>query len=107
EHPAGEDLLDRAVEDVADHARVDVRTELAGLLTARDDSLEPRKRLLDLVDAPLQVRAPRHLAHEHADEIGVAPPRAQEDLRDPGKPLARALVRLLDGAHRLEHVPAR
>src|SRR5262249_38446643 len=41
EHPSGQDLLQCAVEHIADHAGVDVGAELAVLLTARDDPLEP------------------------------------------------------------------
>ena len=65
------------------------------------------KRRVDLDDALLQMRAARHFAHEHAHEVGIAPPRTQEDLRNAGQPVARALVGLLDGAHRIEHVPPR
>src|SRR6476469_9979627 len=107
EHPARQDLFERTVEDVAGHARVEVGTELSLLLPPHDDPLEPGKRRVDLDDALLQMRAARHFAHEHPHEVGIAPPRTQEDLRNAGQPVACALVRLLDGAHCIEHVPPR
>src|SRR5947199_4612887 len=102
EHPTGQDLLERAVEDVADHARVDVGTKLSLLLTAADDPLEPGEGGVDLVDLLLEVRAAGHLAHEHAHEIGIAPPCAQQELRDAGEAVTGALVGLLDRANRIE-----
>src|SRR6476620_10210375 len=100
EHPAGEDLLDCPVEDVAGHARIEVRTEFTIRLTAGDDPLEPG-------DALLQVRAACHLAHEHADEVRVAAPRAQQELGDSGETVSCALVGLLDRAHCVEDVAPR
>src|SRR6476619_820067 len=105
EHPAGQDLLERAVEDVARHTRVEVGAELALMLSVRDDPLETCEGRVDLFDAFLQMRAAGHFTHEHTHEIGIAPPRSQQDLRDDGEPVPCALVGLLDGAHRIEHVP--
>ena len=36
------------------------------------------------------------LAHHHRDEIGVVPPRPQQDLDDPAELLVRGAVRRLD-----------
>src|SRR5882762_7041966 len=76
EHPAGEDLFERSVEDIAGHARIEVGAKLALLLSAGDDPFDPRECSLDLADALLQMRASRHLADEHTHEVGIAPPRA-------------------------------
>ena len=69
EHPAREDLLDRAVDDPAREPRVEVAAELARGLASRDDPLERGEHLADLVHALLDSRAARHLAHEHAHEV--------------------------------------
>ena len=42
------------------------------------------------------MRAAGHLAHHHADEVGIVPPRAQQDLGDPAQLLVGRLVGLLD-----------
>jgi len=73
-------------------------------LSAHDDPLDPVERRLDLLDALLEVGAARHLAHEHAHEVGIAPPRTQQDLCDASQAVACALVGLLDGANSIEHV---
>src|SRR5204863_5419552 len=96
QHPAGEDLLERSVEDEADEARVDIGTELTILLAARDDPLDRIERFVDLRHALLQIGAANDLADDDADEIRISPPRTQEDLRDAGKTIACRLVRLLD-----------
>src|SRR3954462_12325385 len=100
EHPAGQDLLQRTVEHIADHAGLEVGAKFTVLLSAGDDPFQRSERLVDLDDAALQVRAARDLAHEHAHEIGIPAPRAQQDLRHAGESFARALVRLFDGADR-------
>jgi hypothetical protein len=48
------------------------------------------------------VRAPRHLEHEHAHEVGVAPPGAKQDLRHLAQLLARRVAGLLDALDRLD-----
>ena len=92
------------------------RAELAGGLAARDDPLERGEDLADLVHALLHAGATRDLAHEHANEVGLAPPRSQEDGRHLAELLRRRNVCLLDVANgrqqlgprlaedRLEHV---
>ena len=56
----------------------------------------------------LQMRAAGHLAHEHAHEVGIAPPRAQQDLRDAGQPVACASRPVSSTrAHGVEHVAPR
>ena len=50
----------------------------------------------------LHLGAPRDLAHEHADEVRVMPPRAQDDRGDLAQLLARRAARLLDAADRLQ-----
>ncbi len=58
----------------------------------------------DLVDLPLQVRAPRDLAHHHPDEVGAIAPRAQQRLRDRAELLQGRLGRCLDPRERLEQL---
>src|SRR5215210_2639043 len=48
--PAGEDLLERAVQDPRREACVDLGAELTPFLTARDDPFQGGERVLDLVD---------------------------------------------------------
>src|SRR5205823_7494428 len=81
EHPAGQDRLEGAVEDEARQPRVELAPELAGGLPALDD---PRDRVEDLaegVEPPLELGAAADLAHEHADQVGIAAPRAEHDRR--------------------------
>ncbi len=42
------------------------------------------------------MRAAGHLADHHADEVGIVPPGAQQDLGDPAQLLVGGLVGLLD-----------
>src|SRR5439155_18550925 len=58
QHPARQDLLERAVEHEAREARVDVAAKLTLLLPANDDSLDRRERLVHLADPSLQIRSP-------------------------------------------------
>ena len=77
-HPAGQDLLERAVEDRGRDLRVDVAAKLTGLLAVDDDLLERLVRVADLVDLAAQLlRASRDLVDEHADEVRVALPRTE------------------------------
>ena len=78
--------------------------KLAGRLAPSDDALERGEHLADLVHALLHARAARDLAHEHADEVGLAPPRAQEDRRHLPQLLRRRHVRLLDVADRRQQL---
>src|SRR5580765_7677268 len=107
EHPAGEELLDRAVEDVAREARVEVGPDRAVGLATLDDLLDRGERLDDLVHLAREVLAARHLEHEHAYEIGVTRPRAQQDLRHLAELLARGVARLLDAPDRRDQRPPR
>src|SRR5437868_11291830 len=107
EHPAGEDLLDRAVHDPAGEAGIEVAAEVALRLTARDDALERAKALVDLRDAPLDLRAAGDLAHDHAHEVRIAPPGPQEDRRYLPQLLPGRHAGFLDGAHRGEQLAPR
>ena len=53
------------------------------------------------------MRATRDLADEHAHQVRVAAPGAQQDLRDAGEAVTSRLVRLLDRADGVEHVAPR
>src|SRR5262249_8688268 len=103
EHPAGQDLLERAVEDEARQPRVDIVTKLARFLSTNDDPLDGRERRVHVGHSPLQLRTARHLADDDANEIGIAPPRAQHDLRDPGQPPPRRLLPTLHPPRPTEH----
>ena len=96
EHPAREDLLEPAVEDPAREPRVEVGAEDTSGLPSLDHPLDRREPHPDLVHLLLQVRAARDLAHHHANEVGIVPPRAQQDLGDPAQLLVGRLVGLLD-----------
>src|SRR4051812_10625890 len=96
ENPARQNLFQPAVEDPAREARVEVGAEHALRLAALDHPLDRGEPHLDVVDLLLQVRAARNLAHHHPDEVGIVPPRAQQDLGDPAQLLVGRLVRFLD-----------
>ncbi len=59
----------------------------------------------NLVDLVVEVRAPRHLAHHHAHEIGVVAPRPEKDLGDPPQLLVGGLGRALDAGEAPEQLP--
>ena len=93
EHPAGEDLLEPAVEDPAREPRVEVVAGTTRRAWPRTITRWiARKPGADLVHLPLELRAPRDLAHQHADEVGPVAPRAQERLRDRAELLERRLA---------------
>jgi len=93
--PPRQDLLQPSVEDPARQPGVEVGAKDALSQTALDHPLDRREPRLDLVHLLLQVRAARHLAHHHPDEIGIVPPRAEQDLRDPPQLLVGRLIGLL------------
>src|SRR3954453_1806220 len=92
ENPARQNLFQPAVEDPAREARVEVGAEHALRLAALDHPLDRGEPHLDVVDLLLQVRAAGDLAHHHPDEVGIVPPRAQQDLGDPAQLLVGRLV---------------
>src|SRR5439155_6089429 len=107
EHPTRQHLFERAVEDPAREPRVDLRAELARLLAAGDDPLDPAEDLADLVHPPLHLRAARDLEDEHAHEIGIARPRTQEERGNSPQLLARRLVARLDLPDRVDDLAPR
>ena len=78
-----------------DDARVDVATQRPFVLAAANDPLEARERLPDLVELVLDVRAARDLANEQPHEVGIGPPRAQDDLDHELELLRLRLPRIL------------
>ena len=104
QNPACEDLLEPAVEDPAREPRVELGAEAALRLPALDHALDDPKAFADLVDLPLEVGAAGDLTDHHAHQIGVVPPRAEQDLRDPAELLVGRLVGLLDAGERLEQL---
>src|SRR5919109_456879 len=78
-HPAGQDLVEGAVEDGRRELRIEIGAELAALLPALDDVAQRLEGLVDLFDLLLQVRATRDLAYEHADEVRVVAPCTEDD----------------------------
>ena len=50
------------------------------------------------------MRAAGHLAHHHADEVGIVAPRAEQDLGDSAQLLVGRLVGLLDACEALEQL---
>src|SRR5918992_6201816 len=72
--PAGEDLLQRAVEDPGGEAGVEIRAQLAPFLAAGDDPLERCERVLDLIHLAPELRAAGNLTDEHAHEVGIGLP---------------------------------
>src|SRR5918994_574670 len=104
EHPPGQDLVERPVDDDRTEARIDLRPELARLLAPFDDPFERLHPLRDLLDLLLNVRAPCHLADEDADEVRIAAPGAQQERGDLSHLFARVHTRALDFADSREHL---
>ena len=52
----------------------------------------------------MELRAPRDLAHHHANEVGLVAPGTEEHLRDRPELVERRLVRRLDARERLEQL---
>src|ERR671927_804013 len=75
--PAGEDLLERAVDHRGREPRVEIGAEAAFRLAALDDPLQRLEGEHDLADLVLELRRAGDLAYEHADEVGVVAPGAE------------------------------
>ena len=106
EDPAGEDLLERAVDHPRRKPRRDVVAEDVLLLAALDDALQRLESVRDLLDLALELlAAPRHLAHEHAHDVRVVAPRSQHDRAALAQLLARRLLFVFDGVDRRDHHP--
>src|SRR6266545_1700097 len=104
EHPAGEDLLERAVDDPRRQPGREVVPKHLLLLSALDDPLQGLERERDLLDLALQLlAASRHFADEHAHDVRVVAPRPQDDRATLAQLLARRLLDLLDSVDRREH----
>ena len=99
-HPAREDLLETAVDDPAREPRVELATEDTLRLALLDHALDHANASADVVDLAREVGAPRDLAHHDGDEVGIVPPRAEEDLDDPPKLLVGTLVGRRDASKR-------
>src|SRR5207253_8729789 len=106
-HPAGEDLLERAVDDRRREPRVELAAERTLCLPALDDALDRRQHRAEVLAMARALRAPRDLPHEHAHEVRLPAPRAQQDRRDLAELLARLRLGLLHLADRREQVGPR
>src|SRR5205823_1941348 len=82
EHPAGEDLLERAVHDPRRDRRIAVRPHLAARLRGLDHARQPEEDLADLLDALADLRAARDLTHEHTNRIRRHEPRTEIEARE-------------------------
>src|SRR3954471_19423748 len=85
EHPASEDLLERAVDRPRRHLRVDVGTHLAAIAPRLDDALQRMEEPADLVDARAALGAPSNPPHQPPYELGRDEPRAEIDAREPAQ----------------------
>ena len=74
EHPRGQELVDRAVDDGRGEGRIDVAAKLASLHAARDHSLDGVDRLREHADPLGDFRAPAELANHHAHDVGQMEP---------------------------------
>jgi hypothetical protein len=99
EHPAGQHLLQRAVEHPGGEPRVDVGPERALVLAAHDDALQAREGLSDLVELVLDVRAARDLADEQPHQVRVVAPGTEDDLHNERELLRRAVTGLFGERH--------
>src|SRR5207244_9137564 len=104
QHPAGQDRLERAVEDEAREPGVELAAELTRVLSPFDDPSHRVEDLAEGVDPALELGAPADLANEYPDQVRVAPPRAQHDRRHLPQLLPRRLAGLLDDPDRIEQL---
>src|SRR5436190_8451610 len=75
EHPAGEDLLERPVDDPRREPRVGVASDVATRLPGFEDPPDPEEDVRAGVDAAADLGAARDLAHEHAAQVRPRRPR--------------------------------
>src|SRR5438552_378318 len=104
EHPGGQDLLERAVDDRRGEPRVELGPELAVRLPPGDDALDHAEGLAHVLDSVLELAAPRDLSDEHGHELRRVAPRAQEDRTGLAQLLGGGLVAVGGGSHRLEQL---
>ena len=102
EHPAGQQLVDAAVEHDGRECRVEVGAELSGVAPALDDATDRLDRFHEVADPLLHFRAARNLAHENAHDVRLMPPRPQHDRSDVAQLVARGLAGLLDRVDALD-----
>ncbi len=106
EHPAGQQLVDRAVDDGRSEGRIDVLAELAALDAAGDHALQRVDRQRELADPLGQLRAAAELLDHDPDDVRQMEPGAQHDRRDVTELVRRRLVGLLHALDpRDEEVP--
>ena len=89
EHPAREDLLERAIDDPGRERRLAIGAHLAALLRRADHPRQREEHRPDLVDALADLGAATDLPHEHADRVGRDEPRAEIDAREAPKLLVQ------------------
>jgi len=107
EHPAGENLLERAVDDPRGEHRLAVGPHLAALLRRLDHPPEREEHRLDLVEPLPDSGAASDLAHEHADRVRRDEPRAEIDAREAAKLLAQRRPGFLDPLRVEDEAPPR
>ena len=102
EHPAGEQLVDAAVEHDGCERRVEIGAELSTRLPALDDATNRLDRFYEVADPLLHFRAARDLAYENAYDVGLMPPCTQDDRGDVAQLVLRRLAGLLDRVDALD-----
>jgi alpha-methylacyl-CoA racemase len=102
QHPAGQQLVDAAVENDGGERRVEVGTELSTRLPTLDDATNRLDRFHQVADPLLQLGTARDLAHENAYDVRLMPPRAQDDRGDMAQLVARRFAGLLDRVDALD-----
>src|SRR6478752_381314 len=96
EHPARQDLLQRAVDGPRGDLRIDITAYLTAIATGLDDPLQCLEEPADLVDAIAHLGAARDLAYEHPHELRRHEPGAEVDAREAAQLLAQRHAGELD-----------
>jgi len=95
-NPAGQQLVDAAVEHDGGERRVEVGAELSTRLAALDDATDRHDRFHEVADPFLHFGAARDLAHENADDVRLMSPGTKDDRSDVPQLVLSGLAGLLD-----------
>jgi alpha-methylacyl-CoA racemase len=102
EHPAGQQLVDAAVEHDGGERRIEVGAELSTRLPALNDATNRLDRFHEVADPLLHFGAARNFAHENAHDVGLMPPGPQDDRGDVAQLVLRGIAGLLDRVDALD-----
>src|SRR5581483_1054529 len=102
DHPARDQLVDRAVEDDGGRLGLEVPPERPISLAALDDAPDRADRLHELPGPLLHLGASCDLAHDDADDIGLSKPSLEHGCGDTAQLLERRVAGRLDRMEAIE-----